>query len=80
MKALVGALNQEKALVGALPVIVKTNGSFAALSVTCCEAGAGHLTGQRTPAAREESSSRQAAGEGETSVQICAVSDVVTLI
>ena len=32
MKALVGAFNQEKALVGALSVIVKTDGSFAALT------------------------------------------------
>ena len=30
MKAVVAAFNQEKALVGALSVIVKTNGSFAA--------------------------------------------------
>ena len=34
MKALVGAFNQEKALVGAFYVIVKTNVSFAALVVT----------------------------------------------
>ena len=33
MKALVGAFNQEKALVGAFSVIVKTDGSFAALFV-----------------------------------------------
>ena len=31
MKALVGTFNQEKALVGAFSVIVKTDGSFAAL-------------------------------------------------
>ena len=31
MKAVVAALNQEKALVGAFSVIVKTDGSFAAL-------------------------------------------------
>ena len=31
MKELVGAFNQEKALVGAFSVIVKTNKSFAAL-------------------------------------------------
>ena len=34
MKALVGAFNQEKAIVGAFYVIVKTNVSFAALVVT----------------------------------------------
>ena len=34
MKALVGAFNQEKAIVGAFYVIVKTDGSFAALVVT----------------------------------------------
>ena len=33
MKGLVGALNQEKALVGAFSVIVKTDGSFTALVV-----------------------------------------------
>ena len=32
MKALVEAFNQEKALVGAFSVIVKTDGSFAALT------------------------------------------------
>ena len=31
MKALVGAFNQEKALIGAFSVIVKTDGSIAAL-------------------------------------------------
>ena len=31
MKAVVAAFNQEKALVGAFSVIVKTDGSFAAL-------------------------------------------------
>ena len=31
MKALVGAYNQEKALIGAFSMIVKTDGSFAAL-------------------------------------------------
>ena len=31
MNALVNAFNQEKALAGAFPVIVKTDGSFAAL-------------------------------------------------
>ena len=43
MKALVGNFNQEKALVGAFSVIVKTDGSFAALveierwgGVICC--------------------------------------------
>ena len=38
MEVLVGAFNQEKALVGAFSVIVKTDGSFAALvsiSVAC---------------------------------------------
>ena len=34
MKALVGAFNQEKALAGAFSVIVKSDGSFAALVVT----------------------------------------------
>ena len=34
MKALVGTFNQEKVLVGAFSVIVKTDGSFAALVVT----------------------------------------------
>ena len=34
MKALVGAFNQENALVGAFSVIVKTDGSFAALMIT----------------------------------------------
>ena len=34
MRALVGAHNQEKALVGAFSVIVKTDGSFAALVLT----------------------------------------------
>ena len=34
MKALVGTFNQQKALVGAFSVIVKTNGSFAALLST----------------------------------------------
>ena len=34
MKALVGAFNQEKALVGAFSVIVKTDGPFAALMIT----------------------------------------------
>ena len=34
MKALEGAFNQEKALVGVFCVIVKTDGSFAALGVT----------------------------------------------
>ena len=33
VKALVGAFNHEKALVGAFSVIVKTDGSFAALVV-----------------------------------------------
>ena len=33
VKALVGALNQEKALVGAFSVIVKTHGSLTALVV-----------------------------------------------
>ena len=38
MKALLRAFNQEKALVGAFSVIVKTDGSFAALVTTelCC--------------------------------------------
>ena len=35
MKALVGAFNQEKALVGAFSVIVKTDGSLAALFKLC---------------------------------------------
>ena len=35
MKALVGAFNQEKALVGAYSMIVKTDGSFAAVVVSC---------------------------------------------
>ena len=34
VKALVGIFNQEKALVGAFFVIVKTDGSFAALVIT----------------------------------------------
>ena len=34
MKALVGAFNQEEALIGAFSVIVKTDGSFAALRGT----------------------------------------------
>ena len=34
MKALVGAFNQEKALVGSSSVIVKTDGLFAALAQT----------------------------------------------
>ena len=34
VKLLVGALNQEKAIVGAFSVIVRTNGSFAALLQT----------------------------------------------
>ena len=33
MKALVGTFNQEKALVGTFLVIVKTDGSFAALPI-----------------------------------------------
>ena len=33
VKGLVGAINQEKALVGAFSVIVKTDGSFTALVV-----------------------------------------------
>ena len=33
MKAILGASNQEKALVGAFSVIVKTNGAFAALVI-----------------------------------------------
>ena len=33
MKAIVGAYNQEKPLVGAFSVIVKTNGAFAALVI-----------------------------------------------
>ena len=33
MKALVGAFNQEEALIGAFSVIVKTEGSFAALLI-----------------------------------------------
>ena len=38
VKAIVGALNQEKALVGAFSVIVKTDGSFAALILTLIKA------------------------------------------
>ena len=38
MEAVVGTFNQEKALVGAFSVIVKTDGSFAALLVTVTEA------------------------------------------
>ena len=34
VKALVGVLNQEKALVGAFSMILKTDGSFAALLLT----------------------------------------------
>ena len=34
VKALVGVFNQEKALAGAFSVIVKTEGSFAALLIT----------------------------------------------
>ena len=34
MKALAGAFNQEKAFVGAFPVIVKTDGMFSALIPT----------------------------------------------
>ena len=34
VKALVGTLNQEQALVGAFSVIMKTDGSFAALAST----------------------------------------------
>ena len=34
MKALADTFNQEKALVGAFSVIVKTDGSFAALIIT----------------------------------------------
>ena len=34
VKVLVGAFNQEKALAGAFSVIVKTEGSFAALLIT----------------------------------------------
>ena len=37
MKALVGAFNQEKALVGAFSMIVKTDGSSAALLITCSD-------------------------------------------
>ena len=37
MKALVGALSQEKALVGAFSVIVIANGSFAALVMGCAD-------------------------------------------
>ena len=38
MKVLVGAFNQEKALVGAFSVIVKTDGSSAAaLLITCSD-------------------------------------------
>ena len=40
MKALVGALNQEKALVGDFSVIVKTDGSFTALVPACTGAAA----------------------------------------
>ena len=36
MKVLEDAFNQEKALIGAFSVIVKTNGSFAALILTLC--------------------------------------------
>ena len=35
VKVLVGTFNQKKALVGAFSVIVKTDGSFAALIVSC---------------------------------------------
>ncbi len=35
MKAVVAAFNQEKALIGAFSVIVKTDGSFAALELWC---------------------------------------------
>ena len=41
MKALVGAFNQKKALVGAFSVIVKTEGSFAAL-LSSLQARPGH--------------------------------------
>ena len=34
MKLLVGTFNQEKALVGAFPLIVKTDGSFSAIADT----------------------------------------------
>ena len=40
VKALVGALNQEKALVGDFSVIVKTDGSFTALVPACTGAAA----------------------------------------
>ena len=48
VKALVWALNQEKALVGAFTVIVKTDGSFAALVVahTSRQPGASAGTGK----------------------------------
>ena len=48
VKALVGALNQEKALVGAFSVIVETNaignGSFAALTITIHISRTKHIT------------------------------------
>ena len=42
VKALVGSFNQEKALVGAFSVIVKTDGSFAALYRQCFCQNAGN--------------------------------------
>ena len=46
MTTLVGAFNQEKALVGAFYVIVKTDGSFAALLSSYCY----HCAGVQGPA------------------------------
>ena len=51
MKALVGALNQEKVLVGAFSVIVKTEGWFAALAIMLPFWGVQHRSAA-TPAAR----------------------------
>ena len=45
MKGLVGAFNQKKALVGAISVIVKTDGSFAALVWTTGPAAVNHMIG-----------------------------------
>ena len=39
LKALVGASNQEKTLIGAFSVIVKTDGSFAALPIIVTSGG-----------------------------------------
>ena len=53
MKVLVGAFNQEKALVGAFSVIVKTDGSFAALD---------NISGERSQHSRHARNSDTGSG------------------